>query len=421
VRIVFAMQGVALLTSLFPPSVGGIQTQTLALARALAELGAEVHVVTRPAPGRAPREEMDGVTVHRVGLARGGPAGTLAYVSLAARAVAALGPRVGVLHAHQLLSPATAALIVSGLRGAPLVVTAHASGAIGDIASLLRQGPLGQARLAALRRRADAFVAVSRPIREELLAAGLPGARVHEIPNGVDTRRHLPVDEPERRRARRALGLPPVPAVVYAGRLAPEKGVDVLVDAWADARRRGCLATLAIVGDGPERAELERRARDHGILGLVRFAGAAEDVAPWLRAADAFVLPSRTEGLSVALLEAMASGLPVVATDVGGTPSATGGTALLVPPEDPAALGAAVCAVLDEPGRAAALGAAARRRVLEEFGILQVARRHLALYREAAEGRAATGGAHAGWEWADRVRRLVVPGDHGDVRPRRAP
>jgi glycosyltransferase involved in cell wall biosynthesis len=410
----------ALLTSLFPPSVGGIQSQTLALARALAELGVEVHVVTRPAAGWAPREERDGITVHRVGLARGGPAATVAYVSLAARAATALAPEV--LHAHQLLSPAAAALLASELLGVPLVVTAHASGSVGDVASLARQGPLGRARLAALRWGADAFVAVSGPIEEELRSSGVAPRRVRVIPNGVDTRRHFPVDDPERRRARRALGLPPVPAVVYAGRLAPEKGVDVLVDAWAGARRRGSLATLAIVGDGAERGALERRARDHGILGAVRFAGAADDVTPWLRAADAFVLPSRTEGLSVALLEAMATGLPVVASDVGGTRAAVGETAVLVPPADPVALCAALCAVLEEPGRAAALGAAARRRVLEEFGILQVARRHLALYREVADGRAGvTGGAHAGWVWADRVRRLLVPSDHGDVRPRRAP
>jgi glycosyltransferase involved in cell wall biosynthesis len=416
------MPAVALLTSLFPPSLGGIQTQTLALGRALAELGAEVHVVTRPAPGRAAHEELDGVLVHRVGIVRGGPAGTLAYVSLAARAALALGPRVDVLHAHQLLSPASAALVASALRGVPLVATAHASGPIGDVASLARQGPVGRARLAALRHGADALVAVSGPIRDELVAAGFPGERVHVIPNGVDTRRHVPVDDGERRRARRALGLPPVPAVVYAGRLAPEKGVDVLVDAWADARRRGCVATLVLVGDGPERPALERRARDHGILGTVRFAGSAPDVAPWLRAADAFALPSRTEGLSVALLEAMATGLPVVATDVGGTAAATAGAALLVPPGDAAALGAALAAVLEEPGPAGALGAAARRRVVDELGILQIARRHLDLYREVAEWRAMAGrSAHAGWERADRLRRLVVPGDHGDLRPRRAP
>ncbi len=420
------MRGVAILTSLFPPSVGGIQTHTHVLARALAQLGTEVHVVTRAAPGRPAREESNGVTVHRVGLSRGGPAATIAYVTLASRVLAALGDRVEVLHAHQLLSPATVALVAAGLRGTPFVVTAHASGAVGDVAALARQGPLGRARLRALRRLARAFVAVSAPIRDELARAGIPAARIRSIPNGVDTRRFVPADPPERRRARRALALPPVPVVLYAGRLSPEKGVDVLIDGWAEARRRGALGTLCLVGDGPERQALAQRARDHGILGAVRFAGATDDVSPWLRAADVFALPSREEGLSLALLEAMASGLPVVASHVGGTPDAAGGTAVLVPPGDPRAIADALAAMLDDPERAGALGEAARRRALARFDIGQVARRHRELYREAAEGgrpRAAArrGDGDADFGAAGRVRRVVVPGDHRDLHPGRGP
>ena len=415
------MRGVAILTSLFPPSVGGIQTQTLSLARGLAELGVEVHVVTRRAPGRPAREEHGGVVVQRVGLPVGGPAATVAYVALAARAVARLGDRIELVHAHQLLSPASAAVAAAALGGPPFVATAHASGAVGDVASLARQGPLGRVRLLALRHLAGAFVAVSGTIREELEGTGIPPRLVRCIPNGVDTRRFAPSDPAERRRLRRALGVPPVPAVVYAGRLAPEKGVDVLLDGWAAARSRGLVATLCLVGEGPERPALERRARDHGILGAVRFAGPASDVAPWLGAADAFVLPSRLEGLSVALLEAMATGLPVIASDVGGTREAAGGAAVLVPPADPGALADALVAVLSDPGVAAALGEAARRRVLSRYGIQQVARRHLDLYREVAEAHRAAGGRHVGWTTADRVRGLVVPGHHRDVHPRRAP
>jgi glycosyltransferase involved in cell wall biosynthesis len=408
------MRGVAILTSLFPPSVGGIQTQTLALARGLAELGTEVHVVTRPAPGRPAREEDGGVTIHRVGLSTGGPAATVAYVALAQRVVASLGDRISVLHAQQLLSPASVALVDCGLRRTPFVVTAHASGAVGDVASLARQGPLGRARLLALRRHAGAFVAVSGPIRDELALAGIPQNRIRSIPNGVDTRRFTPTDDAERRRLRRMLGLPPVPVALYAGRLAPEKGVDLLLDGWAAARRLGCLGFLCVVGDGPERAALERRARDHGILGAVRFAGATAEVGPWLRAADAFVLPSRQEGLSVALLEAMACGLAVVATAVGGTVDAVGDTAVLVPP-DPEALAGALARMLDEPGRARELGGRARRRAVERFGILEVARRHLELYGEiAARGR---GDGHARRAAADRVPDVVVPGDHRDLHP----
>jgi glycosyltransferase involved in cell wall biosynthesis len=315
--------------------------------------------------------------------------------------------------------------VAHGLRRTPFVVTAHASGAVGDVASLARQGPLGRARLRALRRHAGAFVAVSGPIRDELARAGIPADRIRSIANGVDTRRFSPVEDPERRRLRRALALPPVPVVLYSGRLAPEKGVDLLLGAWAEARRLGVEGTLCLVGEGPERHALERRARDLGVLGAVRFAGTAADVLPWLRAADAFVLPSRQEGTSVALLEAMACAVPIVATDVGGTRAAAGEAALLVPPDDAAALAAAVRGLLEAPRRARALGRAGRARATERYGIAEVARRHLDLYREVAGERShaaaerGEGERHGGWEGADRVPGVVVPGDHGDVHPGR--
>jgi glycosyltransferase involved in cell wall biosynthesis len=374
---------IAILTSLFPPSVGGIQTQTLALARGLAARGSEVHVVTRPAAGHPAREELDGVTVHRAGLARGaGAAATIAYVALAARVLASLR-NVAVVHAQQMLSPASAAMVAQAVRRTPIVVTAHASGAIGEVAHLARQGRLGAARLAALRRLAGAFVAVSDPIRDELLRAGIPGERIRRIPNGVETGRFAPATPAERAALRARLGLPGGPLALYAGRLAPEKGVDVLLDAWSELSREDERATLCLVGDGPARAALEERARRLGLSGSVRFAGPSARVVDWLRAADAFALPSRTEGLSVALLEAMACGLAVVATDVGATAEAAGPAgALVVPPERPDALATALGRVLREPERARALGAAARTRVVEAFGIEAVAQRHLDLYRE---------------------------------------
>ncbi|HET8541479.1 MAG TPA: glycosyltransferase family 4 protein [Anaeromyxobacter sp.] len=380
-------RGVAILTSLFPPSVGGIQTQTLALARELAARGEEVHVVTRPSEGRPSLCEEEGVTVHRAGLARGpGPAATVAYVALAARVVSTLSTRLRVVHAHQLLSPATVALVTRAVRGVPFVVTAHASGVVGDVACLVRQRTLGTARLAALARLASAFVAVSAPIRDELLAAGIPAHRIRRIPNGVDTARFAPPDARARAAARAALGLGDGPVAVYAGRLSPEKGADVLLDAWA--RLPGPAgATLCVVGDGPERGALEARAARVGAGASVRFEGACGEVAPWLRAADAFVLPSRTEGLSLALLEAMASGLAIVATDVGAAREAAGPEgALLVPPERPDALAEALAAALWDRARAAALGRAARARAVARYGIAAVVERHLQLYREVASG-----------------------------------
>src|SRR5512138_2573248 len=110
-------RGVAILTSLFPPSVGGIQTQTLSLARELAARGEEVHVVTRPSAGLPAVSDEGGIVVHRTGLTHAPPpAASIAYVAAAAGVVASLAGRLAVVHAHQLLSPATAALVARAVR-----------------------------------------------------------------------------------------------------------------------------------------------------------------------------------------------------------------------------------------------------------------------------------------------------------------
>ena len=168
--------------------------------------------------------------------------------------------------------------------------------------------------------------------------------------------------------------MPAGPLAVYAGRLSRVKGVDVLLDAWAAVRE----GHLCIVGDGEDRDALQAQAAG---LRRVRFHGAVADVAPLVRAADVCVLPSRAEGLPVALLEGMSAGLAVVATAVGGTPDAIddGVNGLLVPAGDPDALADALRRALGPDG--ARLGERARARVLRSYSIDAVADRVLELYQ----------------------------------------
>ncbi len=385
---------VAMLTALFPPSVGGIQSHTLRLGQKLVERGVEVHVVTRCGPGLPVFERMVGVRVHRVGVsAATGAAGSLAFMAEALRAVVRLRRHFDVLHAHQLLSPSTVGLAAAALTGLPLIVNPHACGDIGDV-RVLSATRLGRLRLAAVMRGADAFVAVSGAIRDELLAAGAPPQAVWSIVNGVDTDRFAPVTPRERLVLRRSLRLGEEPLVVYTGRLAREKGVDVLVAAWPLLLARVPGARLCLLGDGPEEARLREQASALGVEASVAFLGGVPDVAPRLRAADAAVLPSRTEGMPVALIEAMSCGLPVVATAVGGSAEVLrdGTTGRLVPPDSPAALAEALAEALLEPA-ASARGRAARADVLARFAMDLVADRFLALYRTlACRGAAALGG-----------------------------
>ncbi len=373
---------VAMLTSLYPPSVGGIQSHTFSLSRALAARGAEVHLVTRRAPGYPAYAVEGNLHVHRVGAPPGtpGPLATLAYVAAAARCVASLRPRVDVVHAHQLLSPSSAALLLSALARLPILLNPHACGAIGDV-GVLSATALGRLRLRATVARAEAFVAISGPIREELRAAGVPEERILSIPNGVDLERFRPAAADERAALRRALGLPDGPLVVYAGRLSPEKGVDVLARAWPRVVARLPAARLWMLGDGAERARLEELARREGVAHALALPGPVADAAPFVRAADAAVLPSRTEGMPVALLEAMACAVPVVATAVGGSAEVLrdGLTGRLVPPERPDALADALVEALRDPA-AQDRARAARAEVAARYGLDHVAEVLLEVY-----------------------------------------
>jgi glycosyltransferase involved in cell wall biosynthesis len=261
-------------------------------------------------------------------------------------------------------------------------VNPHACGDIGDVGVLTRSA-VGRARLLAVVRRADAFVAVSRTIRDELVGAGAPPAKVWSIGNGVDTDRFAPAAAGERAVIRRALGLPGGPLAVYAGRIAPEKGVDVLVEAWPEVVARAPAARLAVIGGGPEQARVHELARALGVAGSIAFVGGVPDVAPYLRAADAAVLPSRSEGMPVALLEAMSCGLPVVATRVGGSAEVLADAppaGWLVPAEDPRALSDALAEALLDRDAAGRRGAAARNLVLARYGMDLVVDLTLRLY-----------------------------------------
>jgi glycosyltransferase involved in cell wall biosynthesis len=178
------------------------------------------------------------------------------------------------------------------------------------------------------------------------------------IRNGIDPAVWLPASAEDRSAARQRLGLDDRPTATCIGRLARQKGQDVLLEAWPAVARAVPDARLTLVGDGPDLEKLRGRAD-----GTVVFAGQREDVADWLAAADVVVFPSRWEGMSIALLEAMARGRSVVATDVPGAREALAESGELVPAENPSALAAAISARLSDPTRAEAEGRAARQRV----------------------------------------------------------
>jgi glycosyltransferase involved in cell wall biosynthesis len=229
-------------------------------------------------------------------------------------------------------------------------------------------------------RRFDAVVAVSRPLVDDLAESGVPRERIHYVQNAW--RPPPPPERPlDREAACRALGIAlDAFRVGWVGRLSSEKGPEVLVEAL---RQVGDVpVTVSFVGDGPLRQALEGRAAALRVADRIHWHGMVPGAARLLRAFGAFVLTSRTEGTPIALLEAMAAEVPIIATAVGGVPDVVSSQeALLVPPDDSRAVATALREVFQHPDAARRRARAARERLERAFGLDDWLGRHETVYR----------------------------------------
>lgn len=396
------------------PYLGGAEIQALRLAAALVRRGHEVDLVSLRLDRSQPLlERIDGVVVRRCPVLRWtSPAGRPRLSSISSapavlRCILSLRPRPEVVHLHLLSRATLAAAAAARTRGLGVLAKLGNSGPRFDFVQVRETHGEGILINALFRRWVDVFVAPSRAVEGDLRAAGIPAARIQVIPNGVeiDSGPGAAVEGREARDRTRGRGEGAVATLVYCGSFTPKKNLTILMDALARLRAAGDPPVrLVLVGDGPERASLQERAR-----GLpVTFPGAVTDVRPFLAAADAFVLPSHTEGLSNALLEAMAAGLPCVATAVGGNvelvagavpgeasgetrPALAEGDArktphgYLVRPGDAAGLARAIKELLADPGEAEAAGRRARELVTRFYSIDAVAGRYEELYARLRE------------------------------------
>jgi glycosyltransferase involved in cell wall biosynthesis len=338
------------LTSSFPRNAGDhVAPFLLDLAAAQEQAGMEVAVLAPHDVGAGRCEQLQGVGVHRFRYApdrwerlsyRGGllgrsrtlmgllllPVFFLAFTLSATRLARRLRPDV--LHAHWWLPAGLCALVPSRAVGAPLVVTLH-----GTDVHLLRHRLVRRVARAVLRRAALVSVVSEDLQRVVVDALGLPAERVQVLRMPVSR-----VDDP----AAAPLGSPV--RLVAAGRLSPEKGFDVLLQALGLVVAEGMDVHLDLIGSGPERDRLARQAEALGGRVHMHPAQPREDLWRQMDVAQALVVPSRREGLGLVALEAVARGRPVIASRAGGLPEVVqdGLDGLLVPPDDPEALAAAL-------------------------------------------------------------------------------
>lgn len=376
-------------------TAGGAEALTVPFARAAAAgAGVELEVVYLKSLGGNPFEaELRAAGVPVTGLG----ARNLRDLRAFRRLLRLLRERrVDLVHAH--LAYATIwALLAGRLLRRPVVATLHVRPPRAPAWS--REGIRRRLLVALANRWAARVVAVSEAVRRAWVEeAGLAPARAVVVHNGVDL--DVAADRGGAEAARRDLGVPAgAPLVLTVSVLRPGKGIEVLLDALPAVLARQPGARFAVVGDGPARSELERRGAAAGarVAAALSWTGFRHDVPALLAAADLLVLPSLDDAFPTVLLEAMAAGLPVVATRAGGIPEIVeeGVTGILVPPGDPAPLADAVATLLADPDRRRRLGAAGRRRAEERFSTAAWLGRLERLYGEVV-GVGAAGGAGGG-------------------------
>lgn len=365
---------------------GGIQKNSRLLLRELNKREITTFVCARNYDRLARHQVIDGTAYQRSPVVRR---------SLAATAVIYLFDvliwlirnrgRYDVIHCQQMFGPTMAAAVASFILNKPIVTRVTAIGDLGEVKQV-RELPFAAVRMKLIRR-VKRWVALTGEMKQELVSLGIPPDRVQIIHNSTDIPAAIAYNEATKARFRSELKLGTGKIGVFVGRLSEEKNLDLLIRSWTEVRRAIPDARLLILGGGGAYRNVETRLRalaaELKLDGPVALLGHVDRPKAYVLASDVFILPSRTEGMSNALVEALACGAAIVATDIPGNAEICkdGENALLVRPGDAGALAAAIIDVLGSPELARRLGAAARRTAEEKLTVERMLDAYLAAYR----------------------------------------
>jgi glycosyltransferase involved in cell wall biosynthesis len=384
-----ALTRVLMVTGAYYPEISSGGTQCQNIAQQLRGR-AEVQVLTTSVdPSLARHDEVDGIPVTRIRVdVRSGISKVRAFRRMAIDLVR-LVRHSDIVHLHGYSTKNVLVTVIAKVFRKPIVLSLHTSG-YDEPAAIERQGSLALWSFLS----ADLYLSVSPGLVDTYLAAGMPVERILLVPNGIDIDRFTPAAADEQAALRTRLALPAGrPVIVFVGFFSTDKQPRVLFDAWLGLLSSHRIdADLIFVGatrsnyfevDDDIAPAMTADARRAGVEDRLHFVGITHDVPSYLRAADLFVLPSRREGLPVALLEAMACGLPCIASRLRGSTEAIiehGTNGLLTPPGDSAALAGALAGLLGNADERRRLGAAARATITHRYSSGNVADRWLEAY-----------------------------------------
>jgi glycosyltransferase involved in cell wall biosynthesis len=366
------------------PLWGGTQRQLKELAAALKTRGVDNFVITRGVKGSAGNDMVDGVTVVRIYVPGWGRfADSLCYIFGSFFWLLANRRRFDVLHCFQIFSPTTIGVLVKFFcPRVRVVVKVTSSNEFGEAAAVKKMPFLNVRRL--LLKRVDLFFVVNERMRHELNDLGVADRLIELVPNGVTVPSRDAVES--KRSARERLCIRAKKVVLFTGRFSREKNIDTLLYAWSSLGVSEANAQLILVGEGTKdrniQGLIETLRLKLDIASTVQLAGKKDDITDYLAAADIFVNPSTSEGLSNSLLEAMAYALAVIAGDNDGNRQLVthNRNGLLVKPRDVAELASAMRNLMENDSFARDLGTRACEKVSREYSMQMVVEAHLRGY-----------------------------------------
>ena len=364
---------VLLVTDIDAPS-GGIQKNSRLLLKELNRRGVATYACVRNYHGLPRTEQIEGTIFHRSPVFGGGLAinGVL-YFATTFLWLVRNRHRYDVIHCQQMFGPTMVAAVASFFLDKPILTRVTTIGELGEVKQI-REMPFSRLRLSLIKR-VSAWAALTSEMKKELVGLGIEPNRIRVINNSTDIPSEHGYEPKIKARLRRELGLGPEKIGIFVGRLSDEKNLDVLIRAWKDVRAKFEGARLLILGAGGAYRNVEAWLRDLveelGLAKSVQFLGHVDRAKDYVLASDVFILPSRTEGMSNALVEALACGAGIVATDIpGNTELCTDReNALVVPVGDVVATSAAIEEILASPMLAERLGKAARRTAEDRLSV----------------------------------------------------
>jgi glycosyltransferase involved in cell wall biosynthesis len=366
----------------FWPDFGGAERQIDLLAASLVRRGHAVTVLTQRSPERPRFEERGGVEIVRLRPVPGGRIHSLLFGLGLSLFLFRRGEGFDLLHVNLASSPALFVGHWARRLGRPALLKFGASGPFGE-AAVSRKTALGRWKMRSLQKTFSLYLCPNPTIRREFLKRGFSPERLVHFPNGVDTELFRPAGEEERAVFRKARGWTGKVVSIFTGRFEPQKNLPWLLDVWADLAPSRTDVLLVLLGSGDQAAHLKSRITRRGLSGSVHVesAGDLSKVRAFLQGADIFVLPSLAEGMSNSLLEAMSSGLAVIASAIPGNSDLVddGVDGKLFSVDSTAEAIRAFGDLLDKPGLRSRLGGAARRKMLQEYRIADVGSRYLSL------------------------------------------